>query len=145
MLRALLSLNFIIISSSPKTIYMNKNKGILLNTLTAKISRNFSKIVYSGRVRMHMVQAFKNITGQTREAYVPIIHFNKNPIKLKSNRNDLLLIYSKDSTIRLTCEIHWYKQRFICVYVYIYTGLYNSTGSLKQINRQLLRCVHFSF
>lgn len=42
-----------------------------------------------------MVQAFKNITGQTREMYVPIIHFNKNPIKLKSNRNYLLLIYSK--------------------------------------------------
>lgn len=53
-----------------------------------------------------MVQAFKNITGQTREVYVPIIHFNKNPIKLKSNSNDLLLLYSKDSTIQLTCEIH---------------------------------------
>ena len=95
MLRALLSLNFIIISSSPKTIYMNKNKGILLNTLAAKISRNFSKIVYSRRVRIHMVQAFKNITGQTREVCVPIIHFNKNPIKLKSNRNDLLLTLLK--------------------------------------------------
>lgn len=53
-----------------------------------------------------MALAFKNVTGQTRKAYVPIIHFNKKPIKLKSKWNNLLLIYSKVSTIKLTCEIH---------------------------------------
>lgn len=59
MLKELLPLNFIIISSSPKPIHMNKTKGILLNSLAAKISRNFSKTVYSRRVRIHMVQALK--------------------------------------------------------------------------------------
>lgn len=53
-----------------------------------------------------MELAFKNITGQTRKAYIPIIHFNNKPIKLKRKRNNLLLIYSKDSIIKLTCEIH---------------------------------------
>lgn len=111
MLRALLCLNLIIISLCPKPIYMNKNKCFLLNTFAAKIPRNFSKTVYNGCLRKHMELAFKSITGQTGKAYVPIIHFNKKPIKLKSKRNNLLLIYSKDSTIKLTCEIHWHKQR----------------------------------
>jgi len=93
---------------------MNKNKGTLLNPLTVKISRNSFKIVYSRCVRIHMVQVFKTITGQTGEVYVPIIHFSKNPIKLKSNGNELLLKYSTDSTIQLTCEVHQYKQRQGC-------------------------------
>lgn len=43
-----------------------------------------------------------------------MIHFNKNPTKLKSNRNDLPLTHSNDSTTQLTCEIHWYKPRQGC-------------------------------
>lgn len=105
------SLSTLVISSCPETIYMNKNKCFLLNIFAAKISRNFSKIAYNGCLREHMELAFKNIRGQTIKAYVPIIHFNNKPIKLKSKRNNLLLTYSKDSTIKLTCEIHLHKQR----------------------------------
>lgn len=100
------SLPKLVISSCPKTIYMNKNKCFLLNIFAVKISRNFSKIVYIGCLRKHMELAFKNITGQTRKAYIPMIDFNNKPIKLKRKKNNLLLIYSKDSIINLTCEIH---------------------------------------
>lgn len=87
-------------------MYINKNKCFLLNVFAAKISRNFSKIVYNGCLRKHMELAFENITGQTRKAYIPIIHFNNKPIKLKNKRNNLLFTYSKDSTKKLACEIH---------------------------------------
>lgn len=100
------SLSTLVISSCPETIYMNKNKCFLLNIFAAKISRNFSKIAHNGWLRKDMELAFKNITGQTRKAYVPIIHFSNKPIKRKRKRNNLLLIYSKDGTIKLTCEIH---------------------------------------
>lgn len=105
------SLPKLVISSCSKTMYMNKNKCFLLNIFAAKISKNFSKIVYNGCLRKHIELAFKNIMGKTRKAYVPIIHFNNKPIKLKSKRNNLLLMYSKDSRKKLTCEIHWHKQR----------------------------------
>lgn len=94
----------LVTSSCPKTRYINKNKCFLLNIFAVKISRNFSKIVYNGCLRKHMELAFKNITAQTIKAYIPIIHFDNKPIKRK--RNNLLLMYSKDSNIKLTCEIH---------------------------------------
>lgn len=45
----------------------------------------------SGHMRINTPQAFESVTVQTREVYVPSIHFGENPIKLKSSRNDLLL------------------------------------------------------
>lgn len=78
------SLPELVISSCPKTIYLNKNKCFLLNIFAAKISRNFSKIPYKGCLRKHMELAFKNITGQTRKAYIPITYFITSQLNLKA-------------------------------------------------------------